>query len=143
MGDRLKKKYPNHQVPCNGCTLCCQQDAVRLEAGDSPSEYQTEPHPFLPGALMLAHKPNGECVYLTNNGCSIHDHAPSLCRIADCRSIAIRFDYETARRLHARNGLDIRVWDQGKKLIEKMISETKRNNCYFEQTTNEPLPLRK
>ena len=70
---------------------------------------------------MLAHKPNGECVYLANNGCSIHEHAPSLCRLADCRSLALRFDYETAKRLHAINRLDIRVWDQGHKLLEKMM----------------------
>ncbi len=69
---------------------------------------------------MLAHKPNGECVYLDKDGCSIHDHAPSLCRIADCRSLALRFDYEMARHLHAMNKLDIRVWDQGNKLLEKM-----------------------
>jgi uncharacterized protein len=115
------------QVPCNVCRLCCQGDAVRLEQEDLDIDYQTEPHAFLPGALMLAHKANGECMYLGEHGCTIHDHAPSLCRIADCRSLAIRFDYETARKLHALHRLDIRVWDQGKKLIEN--SRGKSQQC--------------
>jgi hypothetical protein len=127
----MRKRYPIKQVPCNGCTICCQHDAVRLEGKDSSFEYQTEPHPYLSGALMLAHKPNGECIYLANNGCSIHDHAPTLCRIADCRSLAVRFDYETARQLHSINRLDIRVWDQGQKLIEKMAAQNAQENIYY------------
>ena len=113
-------KYVINLVPCDGCTLCCRGDAVRLESGDSPDAYETEPHPFIPGALMLAHKVNGECIYLNDSGCSIHDHAPSLCRIADCRSLALRYNFEEAMRLHAIHRLDIRVWDQGRKLIEQM-----------------------
>jgi len=121
----MQQKTPTHKVPCNGCTLCCQGDAVRLEKEDTSFEYRTEPHPFIPGALMLAHKPNGECVYLENSGCSIHDHAPSLCRIADCRSLALRFTYAEARLLHEMNRLDIRVWDQGQKLLERMAEQKK------------------
>ncbi len=105
-------------VPCNGCTLCCQGDAVRLEPEDVAAGYQTEPHPYIPGALMIAHKPNGECVYLNEHGCSIHDHAPALCRSADCRSVAVRFNFENALRLHKLGRLDMRVWDQGRKLLE-------------------------
>ncbi len=105
-------------VPCNGCTLCCQGDAVRLEPEDMAAGYQTEAHPYIAGALMIAHKPNGDCVYLDERGCSIHDHAPSLCRSADCRSVAVRFDFENAMRLHRLGRLDIRVWDQGRILLE-------------------------
>jgi Fe-S-cluster containining protein len=63
-------------VPCNGCTRCCHNDAVRLLPSDEPSKYQTEQHPYLPGALMIAHAPNGDCVYLGPHGCSIHDTKP-------------------------------------------------------------------
>ncbi len=69
---------------------------------------------------MLAHKPNGECIYLEPGGCSIHDRAPSLCRSADCRSIAYRLNFETARRLHILGKLDLRVWDRGRKLLEEL-----------------------
>ena len=107
-------------VPCNGCTLCCTGDAIRLEAGELESDYLTEPHPYIPGARMLAHKPNGECVYLHEAGCSIHGRAPSLCRTADCRSIALKLNFEQAKALHTLGRLDIRVWDQGQKLLEEM-----------------------
>jgi hypothetical protein len=91
--------------------------------------YRTEPHPYIPGALMIAHKPNGECVYLDEKGCSIHDHAPSLCRIADCRSIATRFTFESAMQLHRLGRLDIRVWDQGRKLLETLTPRGKRKKA--------------
>ena len=115
-------------VPCNGCTICCQGDAIRLEADDKASDYQTEPHPYIPGALMLAHKPNGECVYLNERGCSIHGRAPALCRIADCRSLALCLDYETARQLHLMGRLDIRVWQQGRKLLEAVRAQKSKKN---------------
>jgi len=82
--------------------------------------YRTEPHPYIPGALMIAHQANGACVYLDEKGCSIHDNAPTLCRIADCRSVAARFSFESAMQLHRLGRLDIRVWDQGRKLLEAM-----------------------
>ena len=77
---------------------------------------------------MLAHKPNGECLYLDGGGCGIHDRAPSMCRSADCRSIALRFDFEEARRLHLKGRLDLRVWDQGHKLLEAMRVQARKQN---------------
>ncbi|MGA9116965.1 MAG: YkgJ family cysteine cluster protein [Bacteroidota bacterium] len=115
----MATRNTRNQVPCNGCTLCCQGNAVRLEPGDPAGDYLTEPHPFIPGALMSAHKPNGECVYLAGGGCTIHDRAPSLCRIADCRTIARKYDFETARGLHTMHLIDIRVWDHGCLLLEE------------------------
>jgi hypothetical protein len=120
------RKVATRVVPCNGCTLCCQGDAVRLEPEDLDAGYQTETHPYIPGALMIAHRPNGECVYLDEHGCSIHDRAPSLCRSADCRSVAVRFEFQSAMRLHRLGRLDIRVWDQGRKLLESMEPSGKR-----------------
>lgn len=122
----MAAKTATRFVPCNGCTLCCQGDAVRLEPEDLDAGYQSEPHPYIPGALMIAHKANGECVYLDGQGCRIHDHVPSLCRIADCRSVALKFDFENAMRLHRLGRLDIRVWDQGRKLLETMASGGKK-----------------
>ena len=115
-GKKLKIKY----VPCNGCTLCCTGDAVRLETEDLETDYRTEPHPYIPGALMLAHKPNGECIYLSEKGCGIHGRSPLLCRIADCRSLALKLNFERAKALHTLGRLDLRVWDQGHKLLEEM-----------------------
>jgi Fe-S-cluster containining protein len=114
------RKIPKKvEVPCNGCTLCCQGDLIRLEQNETAEDYRTEPHPFIGDAFMLAHKQNGECVYLESNRCGIHDRAPSLCQLADCRIIAAKYDYETARRLHSLRLIDIRVWDHGRMLLEK------------------------
>lgn len=119
----LAKRHLIKHVPCNGCTLCCQGDAVRLEPEDLSMGYQTEPHPYIPGALMIAHKSNGECIYLDEHGCSIHDHAPSMCRTADCRSLAARISFESAKALHQLGRLDIRVWDQGHRLLEATAAQ--------------------
>jgi Fe-S-cluster containining protein len=117
---KKNKKISFRFVPCNGCTLCCQDDAIRLTGEDNPDDYITETHPYITGALMLAHKPNGDCIYLDETGCSIHDRAPSLCRSADCRSIAHKYDFDTAIKLHQMKRIDIRVWDKGKELINEM-----------------------
>ena len=58
------------------------------EAGDVVELYDTEevfdPTRNRPGKA-LAHKPNGDCVYLGARGCTIHSWRPSLCRAFDCR----------------------------------------------------------
>jgi len=103
-------------VPCNGCTLCCRGDMVRLLPGDFPSEYQTEPHPLFPGQLMLAHKPNGNCVYLGKGGCTIHETKPIMCRTFDCRNIARALTYTQARKF---KGIRLTVWKKGKELLKQ------------------------
>ncbi len=122
---KQQKKFPTKFVPCNGCTLCCQGDAIRLTEIDNPKEYLTEPHPYIPGALMLAHKQNGDCIYLIEQGCSIHDHAPDLCRSSDCRSIALKYDFSTAMQLHNMKRIDIRVWDKGNELLNEIREKRK------------------
>jgi Fe-S-cluster containining protein len=37
--------------------------------------------------VQLAHRANGDCVYLGDNGCTIHDRAPTVCRLFDCRTL--------------------------------------------------------
>ena len=101
-------------VPCNGCTLCCHKDAVRLLPGDSQN-YLIQHHPIILGAVALAHKPNGDCVYLTDKGCSIHYRRPTMCREMDCRNIAISFTKKQLMRMNIK----IDVWEQGKKLLNR------------------------
>ena len=113
-------KYNFKDVPCNGCVICCVGDAVRLLPEDYRRNYLTEKHPYLAGELMIAHKENGECIYLNETGCSIHDHAPIMCRIADCRSLALKFSFDQAMELHRLGRINLKVWDRGNKLIEEM-----------------------
>ncbi len=110
-------------VPCNGCVLCCVGDAVRLLPEDYRRNYFTEKHPYLAGELMIAHKENGDCIYLDKTGCSIHDTSPVLCRIADCRSLALKFNFDQAMELHRLGRINIKVWDKGNQLIDE-----ERNN---------------
>lgn len=73
-------------VPCNGCRACCRREHVVLspERGDDVLEYHTV---SVDGgtARMLDHKLSGDCVYLGDDGCTIHDRAPWACRQFDCR----------------------------------------------------------
>ena len=103
-------------VPCNGCTLCCKGDAVRLLPGDG--FYWTEPHPTMEGEFMLAHKDNGDCIYLGDIGCTIHDKRPLMCREMDCRLIASKFTERQARRIP---GMKMSVWLKGKEVSKKKI----------------------
>lgn len=72
-------------VPCATCHLCCQGHslvALIPERGDDPAQFETAEFDKL---TVLKHKPNGDCFYLGENGCTIHGKAPYMCRIYDCR----------------------------------------------------------
>ena len=77
-------------VPCEGCTACCRRERVILspEHGDVIDDYLVTPNrKGIDGPVewMLGHQLNGDCIYLGNNGCTIHDRAPWACRQFDCR----------------------------------------------------------
>jgi len=98
-------------VPCNGCTRCCHQDAVRILPGEDASQWRTVPHDRWPSQRMLAHKANGDCVYLGNQGCTIHQTKPQMCKEMDCRLIAQRVSFTQARKLGVMG-----VWRRGREL---------------------------
>lgn len=84
------KRNLDAAVPCNGCTACCRDSAILVspEHGDDPKLYltRTETNPLTgQPALFLVHQANGACVYLGAGGCTIHGHAPAICRAYDCR----------------------------------------------------------
>lgn len=108
---------PLYNVPCDGCTLCCHGDAVRLLAGDDLGKYQTEPHPYMLEARMLTHKPNGDCLYLGDEGCTIHGTKPQMCREMDCRRIARAITWTQARKMETRGELRMDIWRRGKELL--------------------------
>ena len=82
-------------VPCGTCTACCQNDLIFLhpENGDDVSRYDAEPA-FNPltgeRGMALKHKPGGGCIYVGEHGCTIHDHAPAVCREFDCRKLYVK-----------------------------------------------------
>lgn len=70
----------------------------------------------------LARKPNGDCVYLTDGGCSIWHHAPSLCRVFDCRTWYKGFSRRDRKRLLAEGKLDKDVLAAGKARLDTLNS---------------------
>lgn len=55
--------------------------------------------------VYLARKPNHDCIYLTDAGCSIYDRRPIVCREWDCRNyvnhsnLPVRIRVEALKRL--------------------------------------------
>ena len=73
-------------LPCNGCTICCQGDAIYMhpELGDDTTLYDCE---LYNGRFILKHKENLDCIYLDRKkGCTIWERRPVICRELDCRS---------------------------------------------------------
>ena len=116
-----------YAVPCDGCTLCCHGDAIRILPHEDAGRWQTEPHPYMAGALMLAHKANGDCVYLGDGGCTRQADKPQQCHEMDCRNIAQAFTKSQAKQLHARNArnaMKIEIWRRGHEMMrQKMIQK--------------------
>ena len=121
-------------VPCASCTTCCQNDATFLhpELGDDTGIYQTEQHGQ---RLMLAHKKNGDCLYLDRaTGCTIYAHRPAICRKLDCRNLL------TIPRLKRKAMLKQRII--GKKLIQAARDCKKRGDTMEKEQSrpvNEPI----
>ena len=70
-------------VECGSCRLCCKRTRVPLVEGhDDPRAYVTEVSSD--GLVVLPHKDNGDCHYLSESGCSIHGRAPVVCRRFSC-----------------------------------------------------------
>ena len=107
-------------VPCNGCILCCQCDAVRILPHDRRG-YLIEPHPLLPGENMIAHKDNGDCIYLRSNGCSIQHRKPIMCREMDCRAIAKTVSRAFVTRLEQQGHSITKIWNRGRVLLEESL----------------------
>lgn len=102
-----------YDVPCDGCTLCCRGDHIRILPHEDPAQWQTVPHSRIGGERMLARKANGDCVYLGEHGCTIHATKPQLCKEMDCRRIAHALSYTRARK----SPVPMTVWRRGRELI--------------------------
>lgn len=97
-------------VPCNGCTACCRNEVLFLhpEMGDLAADYLTMParNPITgKNGVALQQKPNGDCVYLGNAGCTIHGRAPAICKEFDCRRFFLGLGDRNQRRRLLKTGL--------------------------------------
>jgi len=89
------------------------RDCITLQT-DEVNKFESEPHYFHPSELMVAHKEDGSCYYLTDQGCSVHHDKPAKCAAFDCRSLARGVSFS---RASSSAGL-FAVWMQGWQLIK-------------------------
>ena len=117
------------RVPCGKCKLCCQGNtlvALVPERGDDIAQYETVAYGEFIGLKL---KPNGDCWYLGESGCTIHGNAPYMCRIYDCRAQHAYYDKRTRENLIKQGVLNKATMRQGAILIhqhEKAIAAGKR-----------------
>ncbi len=118
-------------VPCGSCRQCCRGNSMVMllaDEGDDVASYEHEiislPADRL-GPLadksgsgpILKRQPNGDCIYLGPDGCSIHDRAPVICRVFDCRGLVRSYSRQQIRTMIADGLLDRDIIDRGRKLL--------------------------
>lgn len=107
--DRVAAHDP---VPCGNCRACCrgnQAVELRVEWGDDPALYgrdslQVENLVDHYGVVLRRH-PNGDCIFLGPQGCTIHERRPATCRGFDCRRVALLFSGTGRREEAIRRGI--------------------------------------
>jgi len=77
-------------VPCGKCQLCCKGgEAITLIEDDNPEQYGIDNLQIVQCGneqyLALKWKPNGDCILLGDNGCTVWPNHPTMCRRYDCR----------------------------------------------------------
>jgi hypothetical protein len=82
-------------VPCDGCTACCESSQFVLVGPDEHAARSLIPAELLfpaPGAPLgysvLPYDEHGRCPMLGSQGCLIYEHRPRTCRAYDCRVLA-------------------------------------------------------
>lgn len=121
-------------VPCNGCTLCCrgyQAIILHPECGDDVSKFQTieVPNPLTGEfALMVEQKPNGDCIYLADKGCSIYDDRPIICREFDCRKQYMTLTKAIRQAMVEKGMASVETFSAGKQRLSS-LSSTERLEC--------------
>lgn len=113
-------------VPCNGCTACCRNELLMLhpEMGDRAEDYETQvaTNPITgKQGLALKQKPNGDCIYLGERGCTIHGRAPAICKEFDCRRFFLKLGGRNKRRQLLKTGLVTKdVYEAGRKRLNTL-----------------------
>lgn len=103
-------------VPCGTCRACCMSDRVVLR--DDEAECYRWHHEA--GSKVLDRKSNGECVYLTARGCSVHDAPPDICRRFDCRILFLTTPKWRRRQRVIENPSMRLVYDAGKRRADTL-----------------------
>lgn len=116
---------PDATVPCGSCKRCCQGNSIVMLMPDEGDVVETYEHEYvdLPGAgrgPIIKRYPNGDCVYLGENGCTIHDRAPVVCRVFDCRGAYLAFmqyPRQERKRMIRKGIADNAILDIGRTML--------------------------
>jgi Fe-S-cluster containining protein len=76
-------------VPCGACTACCYYPGIVVDEkrdGKRLAHLLTERSPD--GELVLQRRSDGACVHLGEQGCTVYEQRPAVCRTFDCRAFA-------------------------------------------------------
>ena len=129
---------PSVSVPCGRCQACCKNEAVVLQPakGDVVESYL---HWVMDGPIVevtamslgidaktlpvLQRQPNGDCIYLGPKGCTIHDRAPVMCRIFDCRVyyLKVKQSGQPIKKVHQP------IVEAGRKRVDTLSLEKRLN----------------
>src|SRR6516162_2463604 len=110
--------------------LCCRTQLVMLFANyDDIDSYDHVILQTAQGAIPVLRrkKPSGECVYLGEHGCTIHDRAPRMCREYDCRIVYqkdMKRPRAARRRMLKEGSIDRALFERGRKLQLQCDSHT-------------------
>jgi len=72
-------------VPCGTCNACCRDFDEIFLTDEEKDKYEHTVNEA--GRAMLARK-DGQCAYLTEEGCTTYADRPHNCRQFDCRALA-------------------------------------------------------
>lgn len=113
-------------VPCGDCRLCCRSDVIMLlpDEGDVVESYEHIVVDLPEGrGAILKKGADGNCIYLGPEGCTIHDRAPLICRVFDCRRWFLS-KTRIERRAMVKSGLaDADIFEAGRKRAHTMTSQ--------------------
>ena len=71
--------------PCSGCSgQCCQGKGFEREAPLLEEDFGKYKTYLKDGIEYLERKENFDCIYFTEQGCSIHETRPMTCRVFYC-----------------------------------------------------------
>lgn len=106
-------------VPCGSCRACCTNDRVFLGPQDDPRAFRWH---LEQGYPVLDRQPNGDCIYLTPQGCGIHGHAPQICRRMDCRVLVLLTPAEMQERRGRENPQMVHIYAAGRERLHTLPS---------------------
>lgn len=110
-------------VPCGSCRLCCRSDVIMLfpDEGDIIESYEHAVVELPEGrGAILKKGADGNCIYLGPDGCTIHDRAPLICRMFDCRRWFLSKTRNDRRALIKAGIADADIFEAGRKRVASL-----------------------